>query len=116
MIKIFRTDGGGEYVGHKMQQFLTTHGILHQSSCPYTPKQNGIAERKHRHIIETAITLIYQSSLPLTYWFDAVATAVFLVNRLPNIKLQNLTPFEALFHQPPDFNLFKVSVVNVILG
>ena len=57
-LKIFRTDNGSEFVNHKMVDYLTSHGILHQLSCPYTPEQNGIAERKHQHITQTAIALL----------------------------------------------------------
>ncbi|KAI0500284.1 hypothetical protein KFK09_018496 [Dendrobium nobile] len=35
-IKTLRTDGGKEYDNKMLNQFLTSHGILHQSSCPYT--------------------------------------------------------------------------------
>ena len=63
-IKIIRTDGGGEYVSYLFQSILTTSGIHHQKSCPYTPEQNGIAERKHRHIVETALALMSHASLP----------------------------------------------------
>nr|CAN63852.1 hypothetical protein VITISV_004832 [Vitis vinifera] len=38
---------------------MSHHGILHQSSCAHTPQQNGVAERKNRHLVETA-----HSSLP----------------------------------------------------
>lgn len=65
-------------LNHHMQSFITTHGILHQHYCPHTPPQNGVAERKHRHITETAILLLCHSSLPLAYWFDAIATSTFL--------------------------------------
>ncbi|RVW72973.1 Retrovirus-related Pol polyprotein from transposon RE1 [Vitis vinifera] len=45
--------------------FMSHHGILHQSSCAHTPQQNGVAERKNRHLVETARTiLLHNSSLP----------------------------------------------------
>lgn len=81
---------------------------MHQLSCPYTQSQNGVAERKHRHLVETAIALLHQSSLPLQYWFDALATSVFLINRMPSSSIHNKTPFEVLFHSLPDYSFFRV--------
>lgn len=107
-LQVLRTDGGGEYGSNEFSAFLTKHGIVHQLSCPHTPSQNGVAERKHRHLIEITIALLHQSSLPLSYWFDALATAVFLVNRLPSTTLHHNTPFEVLFHSLPDYSLFRV--------
>lgn len=83
-LQVFRTDGGGEYTSTPFSDYLTHHGIVHQLSCPHTSSQNRVAERKHRHLVETAIALLHQSSLPLKYWFDALATSVFLINRMPS--------------------------------
>ena len=52
--------------------------------------------------------MLFRSSLPLKYWFDDIATSVFLINRLPSSKLNHLSPFEKLYHQPPDYTLLKV--------
>ncbi|KAI0494790.1 hypothetical protein KFK09_024933 [Dendrobium nobile] len=86
-IKILRTDGGSEYVNASFKQYLQ-HGIVHQLSCPYTPEQNGLAERKHRHIIEITRTLLHTATVPHVYWPDAVNTSVFLINRLPSGNLK----------------------------
>ncbi|CAL2255540.1 unnamed protein product [Prunus armeniaca] len=56
-IKCFQSDGGGEFLSKVFTDFLASKGIVRRLSCPYTPQQNGLAERKNRHIIETAITL-----------------------------------------------------------
>lgn len=58
--------------------------------------------------METAIALLHQSSLPLKYWFDALATSVFLINRMPSTALHHKTPFEVLFHSKPDYSFFRV--------
>ena len=57
-IKALRSNGGGEYTSKLFESYLSSHGIHHQLSCPYTPQQNGLVERKHRHLIETTITLL----------------------------------------------------------
>ena len=57
VIKCFRCDLGGEYT-NKFCQMLALDGTIHQTSCTDTPEQNGVAERKHRHIVETARSLL----------------------------------------------------------
>ena len=45
ILKILRTDEGGEFTSTVFHQFCSSHGIIHQTSCPYTPQQNGTVER-----------------------------------------------------------------------
>ncbi|KAB2595796.1 hypothetical protein D8674_031246 [Pyrus ussuriensis x Pyrus communis] len=60
--KVYAGDGqGGEFTGSAFSSFLLQHGISHQFSCPHTPEQNGCVERKHRHLTETARTLLVAS-------------------------------------------------------
>ena len=77
----FQSDWGGEF--QALSKHLKEHGINHQISCPHTLAQNGTAERKHRHIIETALSLLHQSSVPNSFWDEVVCTTVYLINRLP---------------------------------
>ncbi|RVW80413.1 Retrovirus-related Pol polyprotein from transposon TNT 1-94 [Vitis vinifera] len=48
----------GNIFSAQFTSFMSHHGILHQSSCAHTPQQNGVAERKNRHLVETARTLL----------------------------------------------------------
>ncbi|GMP54052.1 hypothetical protein CsSME_00019325 [Camellia sinensis var. sinensis] len=107
-LQIFRIDGGTEFVNSSMTQFFNSHGILHQISCPYTPPQNGVSERKHRHITETAIALLHHSSIPIKYWFDAISAATYLINRMPKTKAPHSSPYELLFHKAPDYSFMRV--------
>ncbi|KAI5350539.1 hypothetical protein L3X38_003430 [Prunus dulcis] len=107
-IKIFRSDGGGEFTSAVFTQYLSKHGILHQFSCPYTPEQNGVAERKYRSLVELGRTLIAHSGIPLVYWFDVFLTSVYLLNRLPSVHLGHMSSFQRLFHHSPDFSFLKV--------
>ncbi|KAG8487623.1 hypothetical protein CXB51_018130 [Gossypium anomalum] len=52
--------------------------------------QNGVAEHKHRHIVETGLTLLAQANLPMKHWGHAFSSAVHLINRLPTSVLQVL--------------------------
>lgn len=65
-IRILQSDNGGEYF--KIHQLWVDMGIITRLACPYTSAQNGRAERKHRHIVETGLTLMAQASLPLSFW------------------------------------------------
>ena len=67
-IMVLRIDNGTECTNTAFQAFCSSNGILHQISCPHTPQQNGVFERKHRHIVETGLSLLYKSNLPYNYW------------------------------------------------
>ncbi|XP_019246415.1 PREDICTED: uncharacterized protein LOC109226067 [Nicotiana attenuata] len=73
------------------------NGIIHESSCPYTLQQNGIVERRHRHILDVARALKFHSGVPLKFWGECVRTAVYLINRLPTPVLQGRTPYVMLY-------------------
>ena len=104
-IGAFQSDWGGEF--QSLNMYLKTSGIHHRVSCPYTPEQNGTAERKHRHLIETSLALLKQASLPPTFWDEAVTTASFLINRMPTPLLANQSPYEKLFQHSPDYSFLK---------
>jgi len=96
-IKIFQSDGGGEFTSNEFVKHLAYSGIAQQLSCPYTPEQNGLAERKHRHIVETGLTLLFHANVPLKFWVDAFLTFVYLINRLPLSSIGKDTPYFKLF-------------------
>jgi transposase InsO family protein len=82
-IQAFQCDGGSEFTSLRFKHHLSTCGIEQRFSCPYTPAQNGKAERKHRHITETGLTLLFHAHTPLTMWVEAFSTATYIINRLP---------------------------------
>jgi histone deacetylase 1/2 len=99
--KAIETDRGGEF--RPFTKFLTDLGVMHKLICPHTHHQNGVVERKHRHIVELGLTLLSQASLPLSFWDYAFLTAVYLINRLPSAPLNFKIPYTILFHQDPDY-------------
>ena len=58
-IKTLRTNGGGEYTSNHFKSFCLDNGIQHQLSCPYTPQQNSVAERKHKQIVESGLSMLH---------------------------------------------------------
>ncbi|GJV48996.1 ribonuclease H-like domain-containing protein [Tanacetum coccineum] len=101
-IKVIRSDNGTEFINNKMENFLKEKGIIHQTSCAYTPQQNGIAERKHRHLLNVARSLLFQGNIPLCFWTDCILTATYLINRLPSSVLAGRSPFCMLYGHDDD--------------
>lgn len=111
-IKVFRSDSGGEYISAAFRTLLAsthfTYKAVSQRSCPHTPQQNGVAERKHRHILETARSLLLSASVPSKFWAEAVLTAVSFLNRIPSSVISGLSLFERIFSTPPDYEELRV--------
>ena len=106
-IKQLQCDNGGEYVSHQFRNFLCQNGIHQRFSCPYTSQQNGLAERKHRHIMETGLSLLAQSHLPTKYWVEAFLTGIYLINRTPTPVLGHISPYFKLFTQAPNYSFLR---------
>ena len=59
-----------------------------------TPQQNGIAERKNKHLLEVARAMMFSINVPKYLWEDAILTASYLINRMPTRVLNYSTPLE----------------------
>jgi hypothetical protein len=70
-------------------------------------QQNGIAERKHRHIVKTGLALLAHSSLPVRFWDEAFLTACYLINRMLSRTLHHSTPLELLHHEKPNYHALR---------
>src|SRR5436189_6446533 len=62
-IKVLRSDNGGEYTNKKFGAYLSSQKIQHQTTCPDTPAQNGVADHKNRHLLEVARALMFQMNV-----------------------------------------------------
>lgn len=100
------SDNGGEFIA--LRAFLSEHGITHLTSPPHTLEHNGMSERKHRHVVETGLTLLSQASLPSTYWTYAFTAAVYLINRMTTPIVNNQSPYFVLFGTQPNYMKLRV--------
>ncbi|KAK9675775.1 hypothetical protein RND81_11G030400 [Saponaria officinalis] len=92
---------------HDYRERHTKSKFVSNTSCPHTPQQNGVVERKHKHLLETARALMFQPNLPKKYWGECVLTATYTVNRLPTKILSFKSPYELLFGTSPDLHHMK---------
>ncbi|CAL2267226.1 unnamed protein product [Prunus armeniaca] len=104
-VKIVRSDNGPKF---KLENFYALKGIVYQSSCVNTPQQNGVAERKHRHLLNVARALLIQAGLPRQFWGDAILASTYLINRTTTPLLHGTTSYEKLFHQTPNYSHLRV--------
>ncbi|KAJ9561510.1 hypothetical protein OSB04_006670 [Centaurea solstitialis] len=72
-VKVFQSDGGTEFLNRNVRCLLDNNGTFNRVSCPYTPQQNGRVERKHRHIVETGLAMLFTGHISPTYWVHALA-------------------------------------------
>lgn len=107
-VKRIRCDNGGEFTSNEMTKFYNEQGIILETTCPHTPQQNGVVERKHRHLLEVARALRFESNTPKRFSGECVLTATYVINRLPSKVLGNKTPYEIVFGHKPDYDHMRI--------
>ena len=75
-VKILHVDNGRKYCNNQFKVFLSQRGIKLETTAPYTPEQNGSAERDMRTIVESARSMLYAKNVPLYLWAEAINTVV----------------------------------------
>ena len=66
-IQVFKTDNARDYFNSILGFYLSKHDIVHISSCVDTPQQNGVAERKNRHLLEVACAIMFTNNVTNTF-------------------------------------------------
>lgn len=107
-IKALRSDRGGEFTSKKFEKYCEENGIRRPVTVPYSPQQNGVAERKNRSILNMTRCILKSKRLPKELWAEAVNCAVYLSNRSPSRSVWNKTPQEAWSGRKPSISHLRV--------
>lgn len=102
-----RSDNALELCKGKFKLFCQQKGIVQQTTCSYTPQQNGVVQRKHKHLLDTARALLFQSKVPDKYWGEYVLCASYLINRMLLVSINNSTPYSILYKEAPNLSILK---------
>ena len=79
-----------------------------QHSIPYTPQQNGVAERKNRSLKEMATCMLEAKTLPPKFWTEAINYAYYIQNSVTHKHLDGMTPFKAWSGNKTDVTHFRI--------
>src|SRR3954471_12844992 len=105
IIKV-RSDHGGEFENRFFEEFFKENGIAHDFSCPRTPQQNGVVERKNRTLQEMDRTMINETNMAKHFWAEAINTACYIQNRISIRPILNKTPYELWKNKKPNISYF----------
>lgn len=108
VIKILRTDGGGEYTSLAFDEFCKNEGIKHEVIAPYRPQHNGLIERRNHTVMNMVRCLIREKKLPQMLWAEAVSTVVYILNRCPTKKIEGKVPWEVWTGLKPSVSHLRV--------
>jgi transposase InsO family protein len=103
-----RTDNGGQFCGNEFEEFCKKCGIARKKTTPYTPQQNGVAERMNRTLMEKARSMLNGVWLEQEFWAEAVSTTCYLVNRSHSSALDDTTPHEVWSGKKPSLQHIRV--------
>ncbi|KAL6318300.1 hypothetical protein AAG906_039392 [Vitis piasezkii] len=101
IIKVLRSDSGREYMSNEFQDFLQSKGIISQRSCPSTPQQNGVVEKKNRHLLDVVRTFLLDSLVSPRFWV--------MVVMIPMLS-RNVIFFDNQYFSPSHVELPSTSV------
>ncbi|CAI6002160.1 unnamed protein product [Closterium sp. NIES-65] len=108
-VLMLRSDRGGEFLGKQFTDFVNGKGIVHDLTCPYTPQQNGMAEREMRTVVESVRTMLLHMGVQHHWWHLALRQAVWVRNCLERSALPpGTTPYQLLTGKKPDLSLARV--------
>jgi transposase InsO family protein len=106
IVKKIRSDNGTEFKNTQVEDFLDEECIKYEFLAPYTPQQNGVAERKNRTLIEMSRTMLDEYKTSDRFWAEAINMSCHSTNRLYLHKLLKKTSYNLLIGNKPNVSYF----------
>jgi hypothetical protein len=109
VIKKLHSDRGGEFKSTDFTDYCQTSRIKQTFTSPYSPEQNGVAERAWRTLMESVRCMLLESKSPKSLWIAALDTACHVSNRVvPKSSTDNKSPFEKFYGKLPNLNYLRI--------
>lgn len=103
------SDNAREYKYGELANYIAQKGIVATFSAPYTPAQNGKAERMNLTLMNRVRAWLNASNLPRYLWGEALYAAAYVYNRTPHSALEGyISPYQARFRLAPDIRSIYV--------
>ena len=114
--KRIRSDNGTEEINQVIDRLCSERGIIHETTCPFTPEQNGRAEREMRILSEAVTTILVETKSSKKLWAEAMAYAAFTLNRVGRSSDSRKTPYELYYNREPfDVRLLRPFGCKIIV-
>src|SRR5258708_8579243 len=113
--KILQSNRGGEYVNAPLEGYCAENRIKLKFTIPHTPKQNSVAERTNRKILNKGRMVMKDAGAPDFLWADAFATVVYAMNQTTSAQVGDKMPYEAFFGRKPDISQMRVWYLDVFV-
>jgi len=107
-VRRLRSDNGSEFVNETMCTFCHRNGIIHETTIPYNPEQNGIAERAITVFFEMVCSMLYTAGVSLQYWGEAFIYAVYIQSLSATTSLHHIVPYEVWTGRKPNISHLRV--------
>jgi transposase InsO family protein len=107
-IQALQDDKAGEYMSNAFIKFTNECGIARRHTTRNRPQQNGVAERANRTMADHVTAMMHEARMPASFWNHAVASYVFVWNRLPTAPLPKTTPYAEWYKRKPDVSNMRV--------
>lgn len=106
-VKRIRSDNGGEFLSNDWTEYYTQNGIMHERTIPYSPEQNGKAERAVGIVKDGIRTYLIESGLSRGYWGAAAMNFTHTRNMIPTTRHPSTTAHTVFFGIKPDVSRLR---------
>jgi len=92
----------------EFESYCEERGICRPLKAPYSPQQNGVAERRNRTILYIGRSMLKSKNMPKEFWAEAAEYAVYILNQCPTRSIRNKTPQEVWTGKKPSVSHLRV--------